>query len=303
MNKLFLILPLAALLFATQGWAPPPGKGGATGGQNLSKCDLKPKDQEKFDFTDKKGKTHFLCTGEASCAGKTIPISCKVTEKEECPMAKKCVVFPIGVTDEIFKTESYHRSTCRNVDLIFKSTEKGNEMEFKVSLKSQFWMKVSSTNGGARGKYKRTTVFYMYTDGLTHRQADIKVDPKLKVLEYFRKKKITKEQIIPFWAIQKEGWGYVGGHNNHRDVAKFIDSEVLKEKDKNGLGKRLYKDLDKEFQSHLNDFMLMLKKELGGGKVIPKITADTKGRCLVPIDADISRYFGNPGSYLIEFKK
>ncbi|RLA62581.1 MAG: hypothetical protein DRQ88_08100 [Epsilonproteobacteria bacterium] len=42
MKNLFLILPLAALLFATQGWAPPPGKGGAPSKINM------PKDQPGY---------------------------------------------------------------------------------------------------------------------------------------------------------------------------------------------------------------------------------------------------------------
>ncbi|RLA68022.1 MAG: hypothetical protein DRQ88_00020 [Epsilonproteobacteria bacterium] len=91
MKKLFLIFPLAALLFATQGWAPPPGKGGAAG-FDASKCDLKPKEQTKVALKDKSGKLIFVCIGSAVCGGKTVPVSCKVSEREACPMAKKCVV-------------------------------------------------------------------------------------------------------------------------------------------------------------------------------------------------------------------
>ncbi|RLA61983.1 MAG: hypothetical protein DRQ88_00750 [Epsilonproteobacteria bacterium] len=92
MKKLFLILPLATLLFATQGWAPPPGKGGATG-FDASKCDLKQKEQSKVTFTDENGKKAHVCTGLAVCAGKTVPVSCKVSERDPCPIAKKCIEF------------------------------------------------------------------------------------------------------------------------------------------------------------------------------------------------------------------
>ncbi|RLA68020.1 MAG: hypothetical protein DRQ88_00010 [Epsilonproteobacteria bacterium] len=95
MKKLFLILPLAALLFATQGWAPPPGKGGATGGPDISKCDLKPKDQTKLKLKDKSGKIHYICTGVAICGGKATPVSCKVSERESCPTAKVCIGSPV----------------------------------------------------------------------------------------------------------------------------------------------------------------------------------------------------------------
>ncbi|RLA61986.1 MAG: hypothetical protein DRQ88_00765 [Epsilonproteobacteria bacterium] len=91
MKKIFLILPLAAILFATQGWAPPPGKGGATEGPDLSNCDLKPKKQTKIAIKDKKGKTHHICTGMAVCDGNSWPVSCRVSEKEPCPIAKKCI--------------------------------------------------------------------------------------------------------------------------------------------------------------------------------------------------------------------
>ncbi|RLA63926.1 MAG: hypothetical protein DRQ88_01430 [Epsilonproteobacteria bacterium] len=92
MKKLFLILPLAVLLFSTQGLAGPP-KGGATGGHDLSSCDLKPKEQTKVKVKDKSGKTHHICTGLAVCGGKATAVSCKVSEREACPTAKKCITF------------------------------------------------------------------------------------------------------------------------------------------------------------------------------------------------------------------
>lgn len=52
MKNLFLILPLTALLFTTQGWAPPPGKGGSPSKVNI------PKDQpghSKLDSARSKG--------------------------------------------------------------------------------------------------------------------------------------------------------------------------------------------------------------------------------------------------------
>ncbi|RLA61572.1 MAG: hypothetical protein DRQ88_00855 [Epsilonproteobacteria bacterium] len=92
MNKLFLILPLATLLFATQGWAPPPEKGGAAAFPTFhsKKCDLRPQEQTKIALQDKKGKTHYVCTGMSVCAGKAVPVSCKISEREACPIAKKC---------------------------------------------------------------------------------------------------------------------------------------------------------------------------------------------------------------------
>jgi hypothetical protein len=50
MKKLFLIIPLATLLFATQGWAPPPGKGGSPPKINI------PKEQPGYNAIEK-GKT------------------------------------------------------------------------------------------------------------------------------------------------------------------------------------------------------------------------------------------------------
>ncbi|RLA61800.1 MAG: hypothetical protein DRQ88_00055 [Epsilonproteobacteria bacterium] len=105
MNKLFLIFPLAALLFATQGWAPPPGKGGATGGQDVSKCDLKPKEQTKITLKDKAGKVHYICTGIAVCGGQSVPVSCRVSEREACPMASKCISF-----------SNFHLDTSQNLE-------------------------------------------------------------------------------------------------------------------------------------------------------------------------------------------
>ncbi|RLA63923.1 MAG: hypothetical protein DRQ88_01415 [Epsilonproteobacteria bacterium] len=95
MNKLFLILPLAALLFATEGWAPPPGKGGATAGPefNTKTCDLKPKEQTKIELKDRSGKSIHICTGLSVCGNNLVPVSCKVSEKEPCPIAKKCIEF------------------------------------------------------------------------------------------------------------------------------------------------------------------------------------------------------------------
>ncbi|RLA61795.1 MAG: hypothetical protein DRQ88_00080 [Epsilonproteobacteria bacterium] len=116
MKKLFLILPLTALLFATQGWAPPPGKGGATGGQDLSKCDLKPKEQTKVTLKDKSGKVHHICTGLAVCGGKSVTVSCKVSEKEECPIAKKCVTMS-GVESAIDGIEDHEYDSMTTEEL------------------------------------------------------------------------------------------------------------------------------------------------------------------------------------------
>ncbi|MFI5391892.1 MAG: hypothetical protein ACHQYQ_11075, partial [Bacteriovoracales bacterium] len=40
-------------------------------------------------------KDYFICTGQAVCAGKTVPVSCKVSEREPCPTATKCMSFDL----------------------------------------------------------------------------------------------------------------------------------------------------------------------------------------------------------------
>jgi len=122
MKKIFLILPLATLLFATQGWAPPPGKGGATGDQDISKCNLKPKEQTKIKLKDKSGKTHHICTGQAVCGGETVPINCRVSERESCPVAKKCISLPDEFASSLRIEDGYFRSKCYTARITFKSS-------------------------------------------------------------------------------------------------------------------------------------------------------------------------------------
>ncbi|RLA61568.1 MAG: hypothetical protein DRQ88_00835 [Epsilonproteobacteria bacterium] len=96
MKKLFLILPLAALLFATQGWAPPP---------DLSKCSYDSKKQVKVPVNQKDGKKAIACHGLAICNGKPVPITCKGTERDPCPTASKCVEFGEGVVSPIHEDD------------------------------------------------------------------------------------------------------------------------------------------------------------------------------------------------------
>ncbi len=100
----YLITFLILGMFAQQGWAPPPGKGGATGGAeaapDISKCDLNPTQQTKVMAKGKDGKDHFICIGKAICGGKSVSVKCKASEKELCPMAKACAPLDPGVLKE-----------------------------------------------------------------------------------------------------------------------------------------------------------------------------------------------------------
>lgn len=97
MKKFYLSLILVFGMFAQQGWAPPPGKGGATGGAeaapDISRCDLNPSQQTKVHVRGQDGKDYFICTGSAICGGAVVPVSCKVSEKEPCPTANQCIQF------------------------------------------------------------------------------------------------------------------------------------------------------------------------------------------------------------------
>lgn len=103
MRILNIMIILIFGLFSVQGWAPPI-KGGATGGAeaaaDISKCDLNPSKQTKIKLKGKDGKEHFICTGQAICGGKGVPVSCKVSEREQCPVAKVCLRPDFGVYKE-----------------------------------------------------------------------------------------------------------------------------------------------------------------------------------------------------------
>ena len=81
MKNYFQFLILFYGLFAQQGWAPPPGKGGAAAAPepDISKCDLNPSKQTKVKVKGKDGREYFICTGSAICGGKAVPVSCKVS--------------------------------------------------------------------------------------------------------------------------------------------------------------------------------------------------------------------------------
>ncbi len=109
-------------LFAVQGWAPPPGQGSTTGGASvtpdISKCDLKPANQTKVKAKGKDGKDYFICTGQAVCAGKAVPVTCKVSEREPCPTATKCVSFDLELisSEEIRECLNDGPGTPRELD-------------------------------------------------------------------------------------------------------------------------------------------------------------------------------------------
>ncbi len=93
----YLVIFLIYGIFLGEGQAMSPRQGGATGGAaaatDISKCDLNPSQQTKVKVKGKDGKDHFVCTGQAVCGGKSIPVSCKVSERELCPIATKCIRF------------------------------------------------------------------------------------------------------------------------------------------------------------------------------------------------------------------
>jgi len=91
MKVQYLIIFLIFGLFSQLSWAPPI-KGGAAV-SDISKCELDTSKQTKVIFTDKSGKELHICTGLAACAGKIVPVSCKVSERELCPISKQCITF------------------------------------------------------------------------------------------------------------------------------------------------------------------------------------------------------------------
>lgn len=97
MKNGYLFIFLIMKIFINQAEAMSPRTGGATGGAaaapDISKCDLNPSKQTKVKVKGKDGKDHFICTGQAVCGGNAVPVSCKVSEREPCPLAKQCIVF------------------------------------------------------------------------------------------------------------------------------------------------------------------------------------------------------------------
>lgn len=96
--KIFLFLIL--ILAVTKAWAPPPEKNERAETSDISKCSLNPQVQTKVTLIGKDGKRQSICTGQAACGGKTIPVSCRVTDREPCPVAKKCIVFKMPNLDQ-----------------------------------------------------------------------------------------------------------------------------------------------------------------------------------------------------------
>ncbi|RLA62574.1 MAG: hypothetical protein DRQ88_08065 [Epsilonproteobacteria bacterium] len=92
LNFTFLLI-LGLGLYSTQGWAPPPGKGGASASPefNSKTCEINSTEQTKVELLDKSGKKQFICTGMSICGGIAVPVSCKVSEREPCPVATKCL--------------------------------------------------------------------------------------------------------------------------------------------------------------------------------------------------------------------
>lgn len=135
MKKIYLCFLLVFGMFAQQGWAPPPGQGGATGGAaaapDISKCDLNPSKQTKVKAKGRDGKEYFICTGQAICGGKAVPVSCKVSERESCPTAIKCISLnktPGKVT--LTKDADY----CRIKFILLNGTTLTNENENKCNI-------------------------------------------------------------------------------------------------------------------------------------------------------------------------
>lgn len=100
MKLQYLIVFLILSLFTGECLAMSPRKGGAPGradaGREISSCNIKPPEQTRIGLKDKKGQMHFICTGQAICGGEVAPVSCRVSEREPCPIAKKCIEFGIN---------------------------------------------------------------------------------------------------------------------------------------------------------------------------------------------------------------
>lgn len=123
--KIKYLIPFILIfaLFSPQTWAPPTSKPqgkkekeevsrelakpeedesalGAVGGAralgiDLSKCEIDPRKQRKLRVKGRDGKEHHVCKGAAVCAGKTVPVTCKISAAEaSCPQrTKECIRF------------------------------------------------------------------------------------------------------------------------------------------------------------------------------------------------------------------
>lgn len=74
-------------------------------GIDLSKCEIDPRKQRKLRVKGRDGKEHHVCAGEAVCAGKTVPVSCEISEREPCPIAKECIKYEELMPGEIYCSE------------------------------------------------------------------------------------------------------------------------------------------------------------------------------------------------------
>lgn len=59
----------------------------------LDSCERNLRDVTKVEVKGEDGKSYSICTGQAACGGSLIPVSCRVSKKEPCPTAKKCMEF------------------------------------------------------------------------------------------------------------------------------------------------------------------------------------------------------------------
>ncbi len=100
MKLQYLIVFLILSLFTGECLAMSPRKGGAPGraeaGPIISSCDIRPPEQTRIGLKDKKGQMHYICTGQAICGRGAVPVSCRVSDREPCPIAKKCIEFGIN---------------------------------------------------------------------------------------------------------------------------------------------------------------------------------------------------------------
>lgn len=120
----YLIIILIFGIFCQQGWAPPPGKGGAAAAPDISKCDLNPSKQTKLKVKGEDGKVHFVCTGPIICEGKAIELSCRVNEGDSCPGVSKCVIFSKQTPDSFgFVVHKFDISVGKKPELDLKKIE------------------------------------------------------------------------------------------------------------------------------------------------------------------------------------
>ncbi|RLA62579.1 MAG: hypothetical protein DRQ88_08090 [Epsilonproteobacteria bacterium] len=171
MTKFYLIFLLGIGFFTQQVW----GQGSPRGvsGFDVSQCSVNTRQQTKVSRKNPDGTTSWVCTGQAVCGGKTVPVSCKIaSQKTPCPTTKLC--FPID--DE-------YTQNCHRTDGVVKITDcdssggyykVGRVYDFKVIQWKKDrdifpacgkWFKVE---GMTRDDWKRTKPSYTQTSFLSN---------------------------------------------------------------------------------------------------------------------------------------